>query len=297
DGHSVFEEDIGLDNVPDVELRSEGIAAFIDPAFGGSIMELDCLDKKVNILNVLTRWKEGYHSRIIEAQSGDDGDTKSIHDKVILKEEGLAEGLTFDELRRSSLRDRIINKETTLEDIMCGSLDDPGGFYAGAYDHKVTGHGVVLSRKSKAYGDEILVRKELTLDGASSLKVAYDVGSAGGAALSSGVIFSVEFNVCLPGCAGPATYCEVSTETKKSGLLTKAVTEDVESVRIGDTYSGIELTFELSSKCRLMRYPIETVSLSEAGFEKNYQGTCFVFCFEAGKDDMIRPEINITLTG
>jgi len=46
-----------------------------------------------------------------------------------------------------------------------------------------------------------------------------------------------------------------------------------------DTWKGIGATIELDRPALLWRHPVHTVSLSEGGFEKIYQGSCLLFLF------------------
>ena len=61
---------------------------------GGTLFELDDKRKLFNILNTMTRREEAYHDKLIQASKAEDQEateegSKSIHDLVISKEEGL----------------------------------------------------------------------------------------------------------------------------------------------------------------------------------------------------------------
>jgi alpha-amylase len=47
-----------------------------------------------------------------------------------------------------------------------------------------------------------------------------------------------------------------------------------------DDWSGIRIAFGLDPAAGFWRFPIETVSQSEDGFERNYQGSSFVMLYE-----------------
>jgi hypothetical protein len=51
------------------------------------------------------------------------------------------------------------------------------------------------------------------------------------------------------------------------------------------------LAFSLSIPCTLLSYPIETVSSSESGYEKNFQGCCVMLVFPS--DQKIAIEITV----
>ena len=50
--------------------------------------------------------------------------------------------------------------------------------------------------------------------------------------------------------------------------------EHVKTLHIGNTWIQQDVEFALSQPATLWRYSIETVTGSEAGFERNHQGSC-----------------------
>jgi alpha-amylase len=55
------------------------------------------------------------------------------------------------------------------------------------------------------------------------------------------------------------------------------VHDDVREFSIRDKYLGLVIAFKFNESVVLWHYPVETVSLSEDGVERLYQGTCFLF--------------------
>jgi alpha-amylase len=51
-------------------------------------------------------------------------------------------------------------------------------------------------------------------------------------------------------------------------------------VGLKDEWLKIHARLDATEEARVMRYPIETISLSEGGFERVYQGSCVVMLFE-----------------
>ena len=50
----------------------------------------------------------------------------------------------------------------------------------------------------------------------------------------------------------------------------------VTEVRLIDEWNRMEAVLRTDKSCRLWRFPVETVSLSESGFEKIFQGSCLL---------------------
>jgi hypothetical protein len=59
-----------------------------------------------------------------------------------------------------------------------------------------------------------------------------------------------------------------------------------------DRFFGFTTRFSADREVTLLRYPIETVSNSEGGFESNYQGTSFI----ALEDISIEPGKTASIT-
>ena len=79
----VFVEDINLDGYPEVKAVTDHYIAIIDTKNGGTMTEFDVRDQCFNYQNTLTRRKEAYHYKMLEAteQSQEhaeaDGSTRS----------------------------------------------------------------------------------------------------------------------------------------------------------------------------------------------------------------------------
>jgi alpha-amylase len=102
----------------------------------------------------------------------------------------------------------------------------------------------------------------------------------------------VEFNLILPCCDGPAcryefspaAYPEVEADAA-AGLGSAGELQGVNAVDLIDSFTGVMLTIESGVSATLWRFPVYTVSLSESGFEKIYQGSCLAFLFDLSSSD------------
>jgi len=52
---------------------------------------------------------------------------------------------------------------------------------------------------------------------------------------------------------------------------------NISQVQVVDKWKGFGVSFEFEKGSKFLRSPIETISQSEGGFERTYQGSCFVF--------------------
>jgi alpha-amylase len=86
--------------------------------------------------------------------------------------------------------------------------------------------------------------------------------------------FGVEFNFGLQaGHAEDRFYYSKNGALKEKYLDARAMMEDVRFIGMKDLWRGLDIQIELDKNSSIWRFPIETISLSEAGFEKVYQSS------------------------
>jgi len=88
------------------------------------------------------------------------------------------------------------------------------------------------------------------------------------------VLFGVEFNISM--LEGGFDNCRVFAKgehPKEAELNSTPEVPDATSFGIRDRSMPLEVAIESEVPATLWAFPIETVSLSESGFEKNYQST------------------------
>ena len=95
-------------------------------------------------------------------------------------------------------------------------------------------------------------------------------------------LFGVEFNFSLLGSGGDR-YME--TEQGRLPLTTNGVLKPGRSVKLHDPYQQVDVFLEFDAPQALWTHPVEVISLSESGFERNYQST------------MVMPVWEMDLTG
>ncbi len=107
---------------------------------GGSLLEMDDRSKAFNILGTLTRRKEAYHQKILEAREQtsrveiSEATTRTIHEIFDSKEEGLDQYLHFDGYRRTSFLDHLIAEPMDFESFRRCQYQEEGDFIKESYD-------------------------------------------------------------------------------------------------------------------------------------------------------------------
>lgn len=286
------EFDLDRDSRPEVLLSSDAMNLYFDPIVGGSLFEWDWRSRRYNLLNTLSRRPEGYHQDLLEAGrrgetvvAGEGGGTETIHTaRVRVKEEDLHEKLFYDWYRRSSFIDHFLHPGTTLDDFYRCQYGEVGDFVDQPYSYEVEEGGgrltLKLARDGHVWRDErtspLRVEKRIEVSADSTdLKATYVLTNTGQEAVS--VCFGVEFNFAILGGDGPdAYYTLLDLDEENAALNSKGQWEDVDNLRLISQMLGMEIELGFGQPATLWRFPIETISNSEAGFERVYQGSCLL---------------------
>jgi alpha-amylase/alpha-mannosidase (GH57 family) len=280
------EADLDCDGRDELLVESPEVNAYFKPDSGGSIFELDYLPVSTNLGNVMTRREEGYHQKLLALAKKKPGDSSSegvasIHDLVLQKEENLEQYLTYDWYRRSSLLDHFLGSEVTLDSFARAKYMELGDFVNRQYLCTTRKKGkdlrIDLSREGHVWkGDRHLplrLNKALNLNiGTSLLEVEYELENQSDEALD--LWFGIEFCLSLSAGDAPDRYyqCDgVTIEDRR--LRSTGSLENVRWVSLVDEWLGVEVKLRFEQPTLVWRFPIETVSLSEAGFERVYQGS------------------------
>jgi alpha-amylase/alpha-mannosidase (GH57 family) len=271
-----FFEDANVDGVNEAILNNDVMKAYFFLREGGAMYELDFKPSSANMMATLCRRYEGYHDKIREAASAGTADgTKTIHDMVLAKEEGLDKILHYDWYRRGSLIDHVLGQDVDFDEFHKGRYVEPGDFVKEPYE-AVKGKGddwVTLSMGrvghfwKRGEGLPLSISKDVTFyRGKETMSIEYSLEGK----LSDPFLFGVEFNFSFLGSGGDR-YLE--TEQGQFPLSTADTIEASEFVRFFDPYQDAEVLLSFDKPQKIWTFPVEVVSLSEQGFERNYQCT------------------------
>lgn len=276
-GPSVFTADLDGDGAPEVELSTPAMVLWVDPAEGAGVVAWDWRAARINLANVLSRRREAYHAQLrAAAQEPAAGPgVETIHtERVRVKEPHLERLLVYDRYRRSSFLDHLLPVGVTLDTFASGEIPTP---FAGQPFAIAMPRGQALAAASfarettvPADGGSTVVRiaKRFAPQGSSRrLAVSYRISNAGEHPLHA--LFGVETNWAV---TDPSSATRVSGSS--GGVTQRVVIEEADRIELVDTgWPGpVRLTFPTAT---VWQYPLETVSNSEAGFERTLQGlTC-----------------------
>jgi hypothetical protein len=297
--------DLDLDGRDELRLSTEGQVLVVDPDEGAGIGSWDLRAARHALTGVLRRRPEAYHEtlRKHEAESAaraastaistdtsngagpsDDagGDAPaSIHEMVQVKEAGLADRLIYDDYERRSGLIRILAADATAEAWGAGGRGDMGDLVGSPFrvEH-VEDASATLSRDGVATIDGVSIplraTTELRLEGGRLdpvLEQRVTLENLGTQAID--VRFGVEYAITMLGGGGnPEAWWEVGSE--RGSHDGSGASAGVTQLAQGNGWLGVEVATEVSPAADAWHAPIETVSNSEAGFERVYQGSALL---------------------
>jgi len=286
DGPPVEVSDLDGDGTEEVIVNTGELQAFFKVR-GGVLRELDIMGARFNVTDTLTRREEIYHRDIGSGgeQGADPGEAVSIHNVSRSKEKGLEKKLIYDRAPRASLEDRFLGKGTPFEAFVSGDYEEAADFIGADYsfEHQVMDDGSIvlhLSRRGKVDPgggpvDVDLSKTIRTRRGSSRLEVEYRI-TPREAPLSC--LFAVESVFSFLAGKADDRYFELPGRDMPGGkhLASKGEVEDVVELSMIDDWAGLSLRFEFGEPVLLWRYPVETVSNSDSGFESVYQGSAVI---------------------
>ncbi|MBI1259627.1 MAG: DUF1926 domain-containing protein [Chloroflexi bacterium] len=288
--------DFDLDSHGEIVVSSNPFAFVIAPAFGGAIYEWDDIPSRYNLLNIMTRHKEGYHIDLREAAARNDVITPEMPQwnapewlyttTVRAKQLGLERDLVVDWHRRGTLIDHFLGDDVTVDSFRRASYSETGDFVLGRYTSEVGGSGstccvVTLSRDGHVWingvQQPVRVEKRLTITaGVRELLVEYTVTNQAETPLK--LRFGVETSYGFDG--GNTELCYLALFGGDTvGLGQVGANENIAGYRIGTTIRGFEVNTTLAQPGALWRFPLEPVTMSEGGYERIHQGTVLLHVF------------------
>ena len=262
-----------------IEVRTERVSCLIDPADGATIAALRCKASGANLVNSLRRRPEGYH-RNVPAEAQNDDKMVSIHELVASKETGLDRFLLYDRYDRHAFRTYFFSSARNWEDFALLRLGESFPWASGQYDREESKDGGCLFTRTGSLSYEeadlqVSVQKEFAVipqSGGTAIRCAVRIDCMQGSGR-----FRLGLELVLNLLAGnvPDRYY-LADEWKET--LDWAGEKTLHGpLQLRDEWLQLDLDLTGSPAAdRWWLAPIFTVSQSEGGFEKIYQGAAIL---------------------
>jgi len=286
-------EDFDKDGEDEIIVSTQLLNLYFDPDKGGSLVELDFRPKCFNLINTLTRREEVYHKEILKPElhqltlTGTTNGAASIHDMIRVKEVNLQDHLNYDWYRRSCFIEHFLAEGTTFESFSKCKYKELGDFvgqpYRGEVSYGKSEVAVILTRDGHVggNGDRLPVRVSKTFRISSDnaeMEIKWEIRNLSDR--QTDIWFGVECNLSLlAGSAADRYYMVDGKKPEDPNLSSSGESSNIYEVDLIDKWSGISIIIDASRRFDLWRFPIETVSQSEGGFERTFQGSCMLLNF------------------
>jgi hypothetical protein len=281
-------------------IESDQQNLYLDPQHSGSLFEWDLRRSAHNMLSVMTRQQESYHQKLrlheqerrrnasMQTSHQTTEDPGNPHNTLRTKEANLDQYLVVDPYRRSSLIDHFLPLGLPLDSYIQGRYEEQGNFADQPYETHVTqdtaGITITLSRHGEIKRAGALRPLPIHLSkliivplAEEKLIIRYQIKNLGQASLHTH--FATEWNLNLLGGGGnPQAYCTIEAQPPIHDHFDSiGETEHIQELHVGNTWLQQDIGFFSSQPATLWRFSIDTITGSEAGFERTHQGSNFTF--------------------
>jgi hypothetical protein len=261
--------DLNADGREEIYFCSERYAAILSPDDGATISALDCRQSNAALINSLCRRPESYHAALKNLTTKNAQGVQSIHDQTRAKEAGLERFLQYDRWPQNAFRLKLFGRGKKYEDCATVRLEEDAGLAAGRYravDVSPT-KATFVAEESNDWPAEKTFSFAVTPQG---FEITCDVALRRTAPGTASMFVGIEVVINFLAPSAPDRYFE--THGQHYPLRWGAATPASE-LRIVDKWQGIGVTLAAPNAQDFWITPIESVSESEDGFERIYQGS------------------------
>jgi alpha-amylase len=261
--------DFDADGYEEIYLTSDRYAALITPDDGGTICALDFRPANVALINSLERRPEAYHGRLKNLSAKNLQGVQSIHEQTRAKEEGLDRWLNYDRWPRHAFRLLLFGRKKGFPDCAAVCLEENAALAGGRYHiQEVSPTRVALTSEEGAdWSAEKVFSVARTAVG---FDVVCDVTLRRTALGAAPVFVGIEVVVNFLAPSAPNRYFESAGQRYPLRWGAVVPASDLRAV---DEWQGVSVMFTAPGARDFWVAPIETVSESEDGFERIYQGS------------------------
>lgn len=288
--------DLDRDSNDEVILAGPALDALVHPAYGGSVSVLNLRAQRFNLADTLTRRFEAYHKQLAQAAKAE-AEAKaqareeaapacegvaSIHDRVVFKEEGLERYLIYDWYDRACFQDHLLAPQANLDNFQRPDYGEWGDLVTGRYallDSGAQGEEAWcrLERASNLFAPggpyPLAAAKGFDLGPGPRLAASYRLKTSDPA--TPAFRLAVELNFTLLSGSDPGKRLE--HEGRHHPLDRAWELKGVREMTLVNATDHFSLRLFTGQAATVWHFPVETVSNSESGLERTYQGSSLTF--------------------
>lgn len=262
---AVEEIDFNADGQNEIIIETPAIFCVINPNQGGCITELDFKFKGFNLQNTFTSYPEAYHKKLGHSTSSS-SEAATIHSRIETKDQNLEKylppesgtiypnwsfGEQFDRRPiRIPYQPKLGKREGSAAVLLKG--EGPAG--------------MVIKKRIAIGASRPRLRFEYRIENPSNEKLTLHLES--------------EFNINFEAPYAADRYFKINGQKpSRPTLEVEEKAGNVTTVEMVDEWRKVAACFRFEQPIGFERHPIFTVSLSEEGAEKTFQGSKLLFGF------------------
>jgi alpha-amylase len=284
----IIAQDFG--HAGEVALRSPSVSLLLNPRQGGQLVEWSDKELGLNLLDTLTRRPEPYHKKAQVAHQvpiGAATGPETIHERHDTGFKG-AEPLVYDRYRRAGLIDHALAPDSKVQDFALGIVKELVDFVGEPYEERLVRSGnrasAILTRQGHIRMDEadhpLVLKKRVTVPPrGKKVTITYQLVNRSSRMLA--FLFGSELNLNL----------------KDAHVNRVGEVEGVRRFSVTDPAFRLRVSLSFSHPARLWYFPLETLSDSERGLERTYQGvnitSLWQLALSAGKRWQVTETLNL----
>ena len=272
------DDDINGDGRVEVLVQTAVLTLVLNPESGGSLTEIAYVPGDLDLADVFSRRPEAYHAKVrVAITSSAEEETKTIHDRLTSREAGLEMEITYDRFRRGSLLDGLFPDGGRLEPLepWASALFSLGGRRMGHRVGESADCVSIVFYTENPDGWPISIEKRIQVRSAESvIRVSYRLGWMGPAPISAR--WAVQWNLALTAGDAPDRFYQLPG---RPTLGSRGEINDRRSLGLVDEWANCAVTLDWGRPAQVGWAPVETVSNSELGFERIYQGSALLLAW------------------
>jgi hypothetical protein len=255
--------------------------ALLKPTDGGTLAAFDFRPVAATLINSIQRRPEAYHARLREAaKTAVPGAVASIHEQTLVKEPGLERFLRYDRWPRHAFRVLLFDPARTQAEYETLELQEDAGFAGGTYNVKsssandvqlIRDADLTFAAKDGFTSPRLSLAKRFSFGPApQGCEIGCEIGLKLKHSLAKPIAVGIESIINFLAPAEPDRFFETpkgQQNLRFSGVLPGPL------LRMEDGWQRVRIALHAPGAKEFWIAPIETVSESEEGFERVYQGS------------------------
>lgn len=274
--------DYDADGAAEVLFTAPQFQALLKPSDGATLSFFDFHPVHASLINSMLRRQEAYHTRLREAADhpAPAGGAISIHDQVLVKEPNLERFLRYDQYARHAFRLFLFDPSQTPADYESLQIKPVHALAGGRYALRTSAANYADLQAEcdlpeyATNGGKIprLTISKLFLFGPApqGCEVSCDISLTLSVPLARPLGFGIESVLNFLAPTEPDRFFETPSGPQNlrfSGVLPAPL------LRVEDGWQKVRVTLHAPAAREFWVAPVETVSESEGGFERVYQGS------------------------